>query len=265
MAKRARPQPERPTTPPPSKRRRPTTPEKPSSPLAQEWKTPKINRVKALKDQGLSGQDIRRKEDVPERSQWRMISGPERRPGNRHMTNRGGKPKIDRDTVDKMIRHIEGHYDRRTWEWDELRQAFKLDCVWQTVRSAMNNAGYHKCRACQKSWISADQAKRRICFSDEHKHWPDWIIKQVHWSDEVHFHQNSRHTEFVIRNNQERCCPDCTQKRRRTAASQISAWAMIGWNFKSELKLFRWIEEVDKEFKNGKKRVQNTKFGGSMT
>ncbi len=45
---------------------------------------------------------------------------------------------------------------------------------------------------------------------------------QIHWSDEVHFHQNSRHTEWVIRNREERDCPDCVQKRRLTAGTQFS-------------------------------------------
>ena len=265
MAKKAKPRVPRQPEPTPAKRKRPPTPEHPSSPLAHEWKSPKINRVKALHDWGVSRKDIYHKEGVPVRTQYDMIHGPERRRGKSSMTNRGGKSKIDKDTVKKMIKHIEGHYDRRTWDWEELREEFKLQCVWETVRTTMNKAGYHKCRACQKSWINADQALRRRAFSDEHKNWPDWMIKRVHWSDELHFHQNSRHTEFVIRNEKERNCPDCTQKRRRTATTQISAWGMIGWNYKSDLKLFRWVEEVDKEFKNGRKRLQNTKFGGSMT
>ena len=68
-------------TPPPSKKRRPATPEHPSSPLAHEWKTPTINRVKALHDAGLSAEDIRRKEGVPRATQYRMFNDPERRPG----------------------------------------------------------------------------------------------------------------------------------------------------------------------------------------
>ena len=55
------------------------------------------------------------------------------------------------------------------------------------------------------------------------------------------------------------------QKRHRAAASQISIWAMIGWNFRSDWKVFRWVEEVDKQYKNRKKRVQNVRFGGPMT
>ena len=40
---------------------------------------------------------------------------------------------------------------------------------------------------------------------------------------------------------------------------------MIGWNFKSSLVFYSYIEEVDKEFKNSNKRTQHTKAGGAIT
>ena len=55
------------------------------------------------------------------------------------------------------------------------------------------------------------------------------------------------------------------QKRRRTAASQFSVWAMVGYNYKSKLVFYSYIEDVDKEFKNGNVRTQQQKFGGAMT
>ena len=72
----------------------------------------------------------------------------------------------------------------------------------------------------------------------------------VHWSDECHFHQNSRYTEWVIRNRHERTCLDCIQKRRRTVASQFSVWVMISIGYKSKLVFYVYTEEIDKEFKN---------------
>ena len=87
----------------------------------------------------------------------------------------------------------------------------------------------------------------------------------VHWSDECHFHQNSRHTDWVIRNKHERYCPDCIQKRRRTAASQFSIWAMISYNYKSKLVFYQYAEEQDHEQKNGKVRTRNVQMGGPMT
>ena len=87
----------------------------------------------------------------------------------------------------------------------------------------------------------------------------------VHFSDECHFHQNSRHTDWVIRNRHERYCGDCMQKRRKTAASQFSVWAMITVGWKSKLVFYQYTQEVDKELKNGNVRQQDIKFGGPMT
>ena len=32
------------------------------------------------------------------------------------MNQKGGKAKIDKDTIDKMVSHIEGQYNYGTWE-----------------------------------------------------------------------------------------------------------------------------------------------------
>ena len=69
-------------------------------------------------------------------------------------------------------------------EWD-------LPVYWQTVQRHMNAAGYHKCRACQRSWISQGQADRRVTFAEAMKDWPEWKLRLIHFSDESHFHQNS--------------------------------------------------------------------------
>ena len=110
------------------------------------------------------------------------------RPGKHHS---GRKSRIDRDMIDKMIKALEGHYNRRTWKWEELTEQFGLGCSAETTKRHMNAAGYHKCRACQKSWISSDQAEKRKVFCTEMLNWPEWKLKLVCWSDECHFHQNS--------------------------------------------------------------------------
>ena len=163
-----------------------------------------------------------------------------------------------------MINSLEGQYKHRPWTWEEAQDAHNLACSALTLKRHMNNAGYYKCRACQKSWTSGDQVEKRKVFCTEMLNWPEWKLKLVCWSDECHFHQNSRHTDWVIRNNKERHCPDCMQKRRRTAASQFHVWAMVGWNYKSKLIFYGFTKEVDKQFKNGNTRVQQHKFGGPM-
>lgn len=102
------------TTPPlPFRRRRLPTPEHPPSALAYESSFPSINIVKALHHADFSAGDISKKEDVPtytiahDRRSRVPVEEEEYR-------GKGGKPKIDKGTINKMIKHIEGHYDRRT-------------------------------------------------------------------------------------------------------------------------------------------------------
>ena len=91
------------------------------------------------------------------------------------------------------------------------------------------------------------------------------LILQVYFSDECHFHQNSRHTDWAIRNKHERTCPDCMLKRRRSVASQFSVWAMVAVGYKSKLVFFQETDIVEKKFKNGKVKQQPKVFGGSLT
>ena len=209
---------------------------------------------------------------IPERSQTRILSeGVVRRSKKEKYS---GRPrKLDDGTIQKMIKSLEGHYKQRVESWDNLALQFGYDeeerpnaplLLARTVKRYLNQAGYHKCRACQKSWINQNQADRRKAFCQCHQ-WPLWKWKMVYFLDECHFHMNSRHTDFVIRNNHKRYCSDYIQKRRRIAASQFSVWAMISINYKSPLIFYAYTEEVDKEFKNGNVRQSNEKIGGAMT
>ena len=85
---------------------------------------------------------------------------------------------------------------------------------------------------------------------------------------EGHYNQRASswddHTDWVIRDKRERYHPDCTQKRRRTTASQFSVWAMVAVGYKSRLIFYQTTEEVDQEIKNGKVRQQRVKMGGPM-
>ena len=98
-----------------------------------------------------------------------------------------------------MIRALQGRYNERRKPWGLLAEEFTRSepkhppleygppLSSKTVKSYMNDAGYHKCRACQKSWISAEQAQNRLYWCERHQ-WPRWKWMLVHWSDECHFH-----------------------------------------------------------------------------
>ena len=213
-----------------------------------EWDTPHRSSVITLKAEGVSQLDIFKKTGVPPRTQARHIEKGPRRCGAKRI----GRPTTlsDSDTQ-KVISHITRRYSKRVLGWELLAKDLDFKISGATLRRHMAKKGYHKCKACQKSWISEDQAIRRKDFADEMRRKREWYWKLVHFSDETHFHMNSRRTEWVIRNEKERHCPDCIQKKRKTASSQFHCWAMIAWNYKGPLIFYDMREQRNKEGKKG--------------
>ena len=94
-----------------------------------------------------------------------------------------------------------------------------LNCSARTIKCTLNEAGYYKCKACQKHWLNTDNAVKRVEFAEETIQWPDWKWKQVHQTDETHFYMNFKATEFIIRTDKERNYSDCIQKKRKVETS----------------------------------------------
>ena len=153
---------ERPSTPPPTTAG-PQLPHKPG----QEWDTPTIARVRQMKHDGCSASDIQKQLHVPPRTQRTICTQnlhTDRRPG---AARRGCPPKIDLDTVHKMECHIHGRYKKRTLDWEGLGIETGVEALGRTIKRRMNNAGYKKCRACQKKWLSDANITKRWDISKE--------------------------------------------------------------------------------------------------
>ena len=90
---------ERPQTPPPCGIG-PQLPHKPK----QEWDTPTIARVRQMKQDGFSAQDIYKQQHVSPRTQRRMCARISDR--RSEQARKDHSSKIDQDTVYKMKRHI---------------------------------------------------------------------------------------------------------------------------------------------------------------
>ena len=159
---------ERPQTPPPTGAG-PQLPHK----RGHEWDTPTIARVRQAKADKKSARDIELELGVPPRTQRDMISKnvhSDRRSGG---ARRGRPPKIDLDTVHKMERTIQGRYKKRTLDWGSLGKECGVKVKNErTVKRRMNAAGYRKCRACQKKWLSEDNIAKRWDVSEEWRHLP---------------------------------------------------------------------------------------------
>ncbi len=155
-----------------TKRKRISTPVFSSDPAeGSEWPTPKRTRVKQMKKLGYTGNEIRQETGVPRSTQYTIYEETSHRPDK----ERSGRPlKMDQNTIQKMIKALQGKYNQRKKPWDLIAEEFTRSAPEhpplkfgpplsaRIVKRYMNDADYHKCRACQKSWISEEQAKNRL-------------------------------------------------------------------------------------------------------
>ena len=206
-----------------------------------EHDTPARTRVLQLREDGCTAQEIREKTGIPERTQRRFATGNTgpRRPGKQ----RPGRPhKIPGDVLDRIISSLAGQYKIRRLDYETHIKRNNLKVSVKTLRRALHERGLRKYRAAHKRWLKQRDCRIRLAFARQMLKWPAWKWKDVVFSDESHFHHNSRTAEWVLRRRGERFQPDTIQKKFKVGASEFHVWACIGWNFKSEL-VFYGLEE----------------------
>jgi transposase len=197
-----------------------------------EHDTPARARVLQLREEGHTAVQIREKTGIPERTQRRFASTGPRRPGQ----YRPGRPhKLSGDILDRIIKDLAGRYKIRKLDYESHIKRNNLNVCVNTLRNALRERGIRKYRAAHKRWLQKSDCKRRLAFAKEMIHWPVWRWKDVRFSDESHFHHNSRTAEWVLRRRGERFQPDTIQKKFKIGASEFHVWGCVGWNFKSEL------------------------------
>ena len=103
-----------------------------------------------MKADRKSASDIYEEHGVPPRTQRDMYT--KNLDNDRHsgQARRGRPPKIDQDTVYKMERYIQGRYRKRTLDWEGLGIETGAPGNKRIIKRRINNAGYKKCRVCQK-------------------------------------------------------------------------------------------------------------------
>jgi hypothetical protein len=201
----------------------------------REWDTPTRVRVKMLSEFGVSRNAIQQRTNVPGRSQRYILKGSDRRPGK----NRPGAARVlaERD-LRRIIRFVSKSFNNRQSTWKQLANDFGNGCHPSTVQHALEEEGYHKCKACQMTWLSDDNVKNRLAFAKEHRHKSEAFWHSVRFTDETHFSMESRAAAWVIRDETERFHPTCVQYKKRGKGSQLHAWAMVGHNYKGPLVFF---------------------------
>ena len=130
---------------------------------------------------------------------------------------------------------MQGRYTIRALSWDELAVRSKLQVKGRRLKELMNGTGYYKCKACQRASIDRKQADTRKAFATEYLNWPEWRIKLIYFSDEVHFQKASRKAEWIVRDRQERYSGDCIQKKFKLGPSELHCWSMVAYGYKGPL------------------------------
>jgi len=212
-----------------------------SSPLQKdkgEWPTPTRAIIRSLQRQGKSQREIVSETTVPRRTVRRILK-------QEHSRRVRGKkqPKLHlmsiRD-IRQCIRTIAKNWSSRRMSFADLKAQLNLVPSVRTIHRELRRAGYRRCIACPRPYISRIQAKKRLAFAMEHRWWGtsdyaahrddgrhggDW--RKVIWSDEAIFETRRNGRIWVTRRVDERRCPDCIRSIYRSGRVTVMIWGAI--------------------------------------
>lgn len=240
------------------------TPSNHASKLRREWDTPTRVRVKTLYTSGLSRNAILQQTNVPIRTQRLWQRQGDRRPG---ADRPGAARRLSTTAVRAIIRFISKSWENRQITWQQLANDFGQGCTAKTMKNTLAEWGYHKCKACQATFLSDNNVLDRKAFCDLYRHRPVTWWRSVRFTDEAHFALESRAAAWVIRSDEERYHPTCMQYKKRQRGSQLHAWAMVGYGYKGPLVFFDsndtsersdWIYEALSGYTEGPQAVKET-------
>ena len=151
---------------------------------------------------------------------------------------RTGRPResLNDQEVRDIIEYISESHEHRVLNWVQLHDELKLSCSSKTLERRLKEAGYFRCTACQKPYLTRVQARARWMWGITHMFW--WLEwRSILWSDEVTFLIGGRKCkEKVTRKRGERFHPDCIQfQMHRGHTTPVHAFGAIGYGYKSQL------------------------------
>ena len=125
---------------------------------------------------------------------------------------RSGRPKkLSPRHIRQIIRYICTNKSTRRVTLTQLKRIFQLNIHENTIRNALQHAGYHHRVARRRPYLNKRDRKRRLKFAKEHKDWTveDWAT--VLFSDEMAIKLfMERHVrDYVWRKTDEELHPDC--------------------------------------------------------
>ena len=116
----------------------------------------------------------------------------------------------------------------------------------------MERAGYYKCKACQRGYLRPET----LAFGKEHDNWTEKEWRNIRFSDETHFSFGARNAEYIVRNETECYCNDCTQFKKKREVNCFHCWAEVGFNYKGPLVFYNTPEtDIKGKVKSKKKTI----------
>ena len=240
---------------------RPMTP--PEHIPRKEWRTPArvaLRQGFKLMDQsairqpsrpGLNRSQLLSILKIPRTTAYRICKSqtPRRHP---IQENRGRKQNLTQRDINylELIIQREG-WTARTLTFEALAQELDKDISAGTIRRHLRSLNYRRCLACQKSWVHPRIAAQRVKLAKEMlQRFPtpdDW--KQVRFSDETHLGFGPEGRAYILRKPEEVDHPSCVQQTKtpkQKDEKRLHTWAVIGYDYKSELYFY------DNNSSNGK-------------
>ncbi|KAI1313176.1 hypothetical protein F5Y03DRAFT_158484 [Xylaria venustula] len=231
-----------------------TPPQRPSSKPIESAKKAELQAVFRLRDAKqlpITNEELFRHVGIARRTGYRILKDYARGVyDNPPPDETRGRPKALTDAqVSQIIAFLRSEgWEARTLPWKALCDAAGLNLPepqpspW-TIRKHLQLRGWKKCPVCRRYWVDYDTAALREAFAREAlgNHGPDFSYwSRIRYSDEIHFTYNPEGKVSLLRQSGERYNPDCIQFPQRPAETKdrqvcLSAWAAIGWNFKSQL------------------------------
>ena len=132
-----------------------------------EWPTPICQTVRQLHREGKSQREIVFQTTLPRRTIRTIL-----RQESSHRLRRRKAPKphmMSIREIRRCIRHISRDWSTRRLTFDQVRTQLGIQASARTIRRELRRAGYRRCIACPRPYISRKQAKKRLAFALEHQ------------------------------------------------------------------------------------------------
>ncbi|KUJ06924.1 uncharacterized protein LY89DRAFT_767202 [Mollisia scopiformis] len=132
-----------------------------------EWPTPARAVIRSLQRQGKSQREIVSETHIPRRTVRRILKQESSRRERKRKLSRHHLMSI-RD-IRYCIRTISKNWSSRRMTFKALKKQLPYLPSVRTIRRELARAGYRRCIACPRPYITLKQARKRYVFAKEHR------------------------------------------------------------------------------------------------